>query len=123
MAEGVSILAQQSPGRLIVAVLLLIGVTIVGGVVILAIRRRATADQTTTALESLSLGELRDMHARGQITDEEYEALRAAALGAFGYAENAERRTASPGVDLTGDPLPGTEPDQGDDASGNRGPA
>lgn len=123
MLDAAASLAQQSTGRLVVAVLLLIGVTIVGGVVILAIRRRATEDRAAVPLETLSLGELRDMRARGQITDEEYEALRRAALAAFGFAGGDEGRTAPPGVDLTGEPLPEADPEGDDDASGNRGPA
>lgn len=123
-------LAQQSTGRLIIAVLALVGVTVVGGVVIMAIRRHATGERSGGAHESLSLAEIRTLHERGELTDEEYAALRAAALGAFGYTpEDAapDERRAPPGVDLAGDPLPGFEPDDGgpDDAadgSGNRRP-
>ena len=128
-------LAQQSTTGLIVAVLALVGVTVVGGVIILAVRRHATSDRAAGSHESLSLAEIRDLHARCELTDEEYAALRAAALGAFGYAspdaaeEAGEERRAPPGVDLAGDPLPGFEPgddpDEGPDedsegGSGNR---
>lgn len=105
-------LAQQSSGRLIVAVLLLIGVTIAGGMVILAVRRHTMAGRRDSSFETLSLSEIRDLHARGELSDEEYEALRAAALGAFGYAPRPEgdERRAPPGLDLTGEPLPDFRP-------------
>jgi len=123
-------LAQQSTGRLIIAILALVGVTVVGGVVIMAIRRHATAERSAGAHESLSLAEIRTLHERGELSDEEYAALRTAALGAFGYTPDdaaAEERRAPPGVDLAGDPLPGFEPDEegpgdADEGSGNRRP-
>lgn len=128
-------IAQSSTGgsaSIVVWVIVLMLATIVGFWLAMVIRKRAlSADDDGTA-EGLTLGALRDMHARGDLDDEEYERARAAILARAGVDPDKVRplvgpsgesrgfaREASPGVDLTGAPLPGSErKDHGDSGLG-----
>ncbi len=52
---------------------------IVGGVVLLSLRRRLGRDEPSPAT-GFTLHELREMHARGELTDEEFQRARTALL-------------------------------------------
>jgi len=95
------------------AVVLMIA-TIAGFWSAMWIRNRALREETGDD-EGLTLGALRSMHARGELSDEEYEAARAAVLARAGVdpskagsaaSAGGYERHAGPGVDLTGAPLP-----------------
>ncbi len=95
------------------AVVLMIA-SIVGFWAALWIRKRALGDAETSD-EGLTLGALRTMHNRGELTDEEFEAARAAIVSRAGLDPDKARsplgpggfaRKSDPGVDLTGAPLP-----------------
>jgi len=74
------------------------------------LHRRLEGPARTSAL--LTLQQVRALHAQGLISDEEREALGAAAAkeARSGHGANTERSglRAPPGVDLTGEPLPAT---------------
>ncbi len=67
-----------------VQVLVLVGigvaVVIVAGIVIMLVRRRALGDDLSQS-PGMFLSDLREARASGQISEEEYEAARAALLG------------------------------------------
>lgn len=85
----------------------LIGALVLGAVALYAIRRRLLGADGPVGGDALSLHDLREMRARGDLNDEEFEAARNALLG---RSESGEGRRATPGFDLTGEPLP--NPDQ-----------
>ncbi|MFG0327138.1 MAG: SHOCT domain-containing protein [Phycisphaerales bacterium JB037] len=115
-------------GVLIWSAVLIVLVT-VGGLVLLAIRRRLFGSHESTHDAGLVMEELRRMRDRGEISDEEFRATRSAMIerdwgGApAGDAAPPARPVASPrprvdeaeegdlrarpGFDLTGEPLPG----------------
>jgi len=110
-------------------VLLWIGVTLVlilvGAGVAVWFRRRYQDEAAGAATESLSLHELRELHAQGGLSDEEFEALRDAAVrahkggvAALATGPKTGALRAEPGVDLTGEPLPA--PEQRDDENPER---
>ena len=97
-------------------VLIWIGVTLVliliGAGIAVWVRRRFHANDTA-APETLSLHELRELHAQGGLSDDEFEALRDAAVrahqggvAAMKPSPKTDAVRAEPGVDLTGEPLP-----------------
>jgi hypothetical protein len=120
---------------LILASLLLFGIFV-------WLRKRLLGD-SSSAGDVLSIQQVRQMHREGKISDEEFEALRRAALLAAGVAADriggdrvddavsprrvAGERTADgglrapPGYDLTGEPLPGSVPGEGDEKPGASG--
>lgn len=81
---------------LLVWIAVLIAIAIVGGVVLLAIRRRLFAPPPTRH-ESLGglMDDLRAMHARGDLSDEEYEATRRRMVDAA-RSENADPESRNP---------------------------
>lgn len=83
----------------------LIGGVILGAVALFALRRRLLGGAAGST-EALTLHDLRDLHARGVMTDEEYEAARAAMLG----LPAPDEMRAAEGFDLTGEPLPPVDP-------------
>lgn len=98
----------------------LIVASLLGFWIVLRIRHRALSDQTGSGL-GLTLADLRRLHASGQLSDEEFDAARAAIVGAAGgkpqgarpstgHGQDGFHMQAAPGTDLTGDPLP--KPDQ-----------
>jgi len=105
-------------------VLVLIGAVAIGAFILAALRRRLFGEDPSGAGDGfIPLHDLRAMRQRGELSDEEYERLRAAMLGQWGVAGGAplpapdgeaesdsEERRAPPGYDLTGAPLP--EPDE-----------
>jgi hypothetical protein len=119
-------------GSIVAWVIVLMLAAIVGFWAAMMIRKRALSADDEESTEGLTLGALRDMHARGDLDDEEYERARAAILARAGVNPDKARplsagpdrdegftRRAGPGVDLTGAPLP--EPgrkDRGDSGQG-----
>lgn len=85
-------------------ILVVIGVGALG-----LLRRRLLGDSGPPGGAPLTLHDLRQAHARGDMTDDEFEAARSAILGAAGASPrdptSGELR-AQPGYDLTGAPLP-----------------
>lgn len=98
----------------------LIVASLLGFWIVLRIRHRVLTDESRSGL-GLTLADLRRMHASGELSDEEFDAARAAIVGAAGGKAQGVRppntpepggfeMRAEPGADLTGDPLP--RPDQ-----------
>ena len=85
----------------------MIGAIVLGAVALFVLRRRFLGDGDSDHHEALSLHDLRQMHARGELSDEEFEAAKAALLG---LAAPSETRRSEPGFDLAGDPLPRRNP-------------
>lgn len=81
----------------------LIGAIVLGAVGLLFLRRRLLGAEDDRVTEVLSLHELRQMRSRGDLSEEEFEAAKAALLG---LAAPSRERKAPAGFDLTGEPLP-----------------
>lgn len=117
-------LAQASPTRVLGWVAALIVLIIVGGIVAMWLRRSYLDSGHTGAHHAtLSLHDLRRLHAQGRLNDEEFESLKEAAVRAHAGAAPAPdpgRSQAKPGVDLTGEPLPPFSPPDGADSDENR---
>ncbi len=99
----------------------LIVVTMLAGVVILLVRRRLFEDQKPDTGSGTLMEQLRGMRDRGEISEAEYDqtrksiAARAAGRESPGGAAGSDwagqsGRKARPGLDLTGEPLPGANP-------------
>jgi hypothetical protein len=124
-------LAQASPTRVLAWVAAMIVLIIVGGIVAMWLRRSYLDDWGSGASAAtnatLSLHDLRRLHAQGRLSDEEFESLKGAAVRAHAGASPAPdlgRLQAKPGVDLTGEPLPPFAPPRspdGEDPGENRG--
>lgn len=124
-------LAQSSTptGQILLWVFVLIVVIVVGGLAVLELRRRLLSKDRGSMSAGL-MDEMRTMHARGELSDEEYDRVRkrmaARAAGrdpdefapATKMPEQGEVR-ARPGFDLTGAPLP-AEPKPEDSAQQHR---
>ncbi len=114
-----TVTAAQSAGvgnamQIAVWAVALMLIAIVGFWAVLWIRKRILSDAETSR-EGLTLGALRTMHNRGELTDDEFEAARAAIVSQAGLDPDKARSVAhgsgfalkaGPGVDLTGAPLP-----------------
>ena len=74
----------RDPNRLLGDILpwliVLIAVVIAGGVVIFAIRRWLRGDGASSAA-GFTLQDLRDLHARGELSDEQFNSAKAAMIG------------------------------------------
>lgn len=68
-------------GRIVLVVALLLAFLLIGAVVILKLRRAVMGDQSNAAGTPLTLADLRAMHARGDLDDDEFERARAAIIG------------------------------------------
>lgn len=103
-------LAAAPATRVLLWVGVVVVILLIGGIMAFWLRRRyldESAEHTDPG--TLSLHELRSLHASGELSDEEFEALRDAALRAHGKAaapDPGAALRAEPGLDLTGDPLP-----------------
>lgn len=105
-------------GALIIAV-------VVAGAVVMHVRARLLKRREDHAAGAAWLEELREMHRRGEVSDDEFQAARASLLSSLSSAlgppapqptakpaqptrspPSPEVRTATPGYDLTGAPLP-----------------
>ena len=71
-------------------VLVLIGVIIAGGVIIVTLRRRLGQDSAASS-HGFTLHDLRSLHARGELTDEEFERAKAQMIGHLTAAKNAQK--------------------------------
>ena len=109
-------LAQSATTRVLLLVTAMIALVIAGGIVAVWVRRSyLDAGIGEAPLETLSLHQLRQMHAQGRLSDEEFQLLKDAAVRAHATPVAAERKSvpesdnlrAEPGCDLTGEPLPG----------------
>jgi hypothetical protein len=126
--------------RVLIVVGLLIVVVLVFGLIVVHLRKRLLKQDAGDQSQPLLLEDLRRMARRGEITDQEFEAMRrrmveklsgrsvpplsasdaatSAPMKARPTTEKAPRpapgdtRQAPPGFDLTGDPLP--HPDHGE---------
>ena len=123
-----SILALTSTTKILIGVAAMILLIIVGSIIALWVRRSYhDAALDSAPHETLSLHDLRRLHAQGGISDEEFEALKAAILQTHTASEQAPPvgppagPKARPGCDLTGDPLPDA-PDSGDGQAGDDHP-
>ena len=80
----IATVAGRDPGRafgeMLPWLIVLVAVVIVGGVLIYYIRKWMAGDSPTPA-EGFTLQDLRDLHSRGELTDEEYQNARAAMIG------------------------------------------
>jgi hypothetical protein len=85
--------------KLLVALAILLGLVIVGGVIILMIRRRITADDedaSGTVNAGFSLADLRDMVDRGEMTKEEYEKTRQRIISKVREGADKPQKTKNP---------------------------
>ena len=133
VASGANLAGGASRGDPIDVIIwvgaLILAVT-AAGLIVMAIRKHLLARESQSNQAGGMLDELRAMHARGEVSDAEFQAARASLLAkATGVPipkpdpppDPSERR-ARPGYDLTGAPLPplsdgGTShPDAGNDA-------
>src|SRR5687768_10866064 len=71
-------------------VLVLIGVIIAGGIIIVALRRRISQDSSASA-HGFTLQDLRDLHAKGELTDEEFERAKIQMIGHLAAAKSAQK--------------------------------
>lgn len=80
----IQLLAQESEwGSIWVWSLVLIGFLVFMFVVVTFIRRGLRGDDTPTTGPAFTLGDLRDLHKRGQMTDDEYARAKAALVNAI----------------------------------------
>lgn len=75
--------------------ILLLGLVVVGGVIIYAIRRYLRHDASST--EDFTLADLRRMHAAGELTDEQFERAKAMMIGRLTLPSKSSSRASSPG--------------------------
>lgn len=87
---------QASSDAVIWGLVLIAGIACLGGAVFF-IRRRLFSDRQQSPSDGLSLQQLRDMLARGQITDEEFAQLKCSVLG---DSEESRSRKDRPDGDL-----------------------
>ena len=70
-------LAQNLPtGQILISVFVLIVLIVVGGLVVIALRRKLLAKDSKLGHESGLMDEMRAMHARGELSDAEYDLIR-----------------------------------------------
>jgi hypothetical protein len=67
-------------GEILPWLLVLIGVVIAGGVLIMFIRKRLQDDSSSSS-PGFTLQDLRQLHSRGELTDEEYERAKIQMIG------------------------------------------
>ncbi len=118
--------SQSNVATILIAVGALLALAIVGAMIWTWLRRRLFHDTTDIMGEPLTLSQLRQMRADGDISEEEFERTKATLVAQLrGSAAptpptNVESSAilAEPGFDLAGDPLP-----PGVNPTNNRGPA
>lgn len=125
-------LAQASTTSVLLWLGAMILLILFGGIAAMWIRRSFRAEGVDGApLESLSLHQLRRLHAQGRLTDEEFETLKQIAVRAHTVRSEPspapreksflpDGHRAKPGFDLTGEPLPGVS-DGGENPPGHTG--
>ncbi len=120
LAQGA---AGAPVGSIVLWMIVMIVMVVVGGIVLLGVRRRFLDDGEDVGSGVLDLHALRAMRDRNELTEDEFERARERILRSYGADTSALATTspldgslrARPGFDLAGDPLPGSE---GDSASG-----
>ncbi len=110
--------AATSPGRLFGDLLpwlfLLAGLAVVGGIVILLVRRWLGADGDLPPAQGFTLQQLRELHASGCLDDAEFEKTKAQLIRTLkGHSQRARDSTGS------GEHLPLDVP-RSDEATGNQ---
>lgn len=128
-------LAQSSASEVLILVLFMIGAVVLGGFLLMHLRRRLLGQETTEMASEGLFDSLRRMREAGEISTSEYDAARkriierineskpSAAKPTSAQSEilhvarraelerqHAKQQLAPPGYDLTGDPLPPREP-------------
>lgn len=83
---------------------LLIVVTVVGGLVVLALRKRMLAKASPAADEASLMDSLRAMRDRGEMTSEEFEATRRAMIERMKSSLSAKTRSGPAEMPQSGDP-------------------
>lgn len=97
--SGLRFAIAQSSGdvmNIVLAAAGMIAALLIGLVVIMAIRKRTRRDEETGGPGNFTLAELRDLHSRGELSDEQYEAALSAIIGSVRVESNeiAEARRA-----------------------------
>ena len=89
-------LTPQDRSKLLVALAVLLGLVIVGGVIILMVRRRLHGekeeDPASGANTGFSLADLREMVKRGELTQEEYDRTKARIVAKVRSAADKPKR-------------------------------
>ena len=83
-ARGASLFGDVLPWLFILLV-----IVVVGFIIVIYIRRTITSD-TSARGQGFTLQDLRDLHAAGQLSDEEFEQAKAAMIGRLTPAKSAE---------------------------------
>lgn len=111
-------LAQSGLAAAALWIAVLLAVVVGASIVLLVVRRRLLGEQSEDAGLGITLEDLRRMHARGELTDDEFAAAKRVVIGEAGGEADAAgpgtnpvtgARRARPGFDLTGTPLPRPE--------------
>ena len=104
--NGMITLAQNQPsegsGSILIWLLVLVAVVIVGFVLVSWVRRKLTTPDEPAGGIGFSLGDLREMHRKGQISDEEFERAKTKMTAAMKAAAERKQPSAPKGG------LPGT---------------
>lgn len=120
--------SNLATSQILTWVLALIVLIVIGGLVVVAMRRKLLSRDNSIGHESGLMDEMRGMHSRGELTTEEYDRIRkrlaAKAAGkdpdtASPKPERADAKppvehAARPGFDLAGDRLPVPDPAEGE---------
>lgn len=111
---------EGDPGQAVLWAILLMAVVVVGGALVIYIRKRSQQSRQEAPALGLSLADLREMRADGRLTEMEFERAKAMVIGELGgkvERPGGERirvdgrivdgeLRARAGYDLTGQPLP-----------------
>jgi len=95
----------------------LLVLVLTGGVVIFVLRRTLRDPGSSGPAEGFTLESLRSMHARGDLTDEEFESAKAAMIGRLKGSDPPDRPRRSPSRPS---PPPAAPPDAGERPSEGR---
>lgn len=83
-------LALSATVRALLSAALLVVVVIIAALVLTMIRRRLLKGEMETTPATLSLHEIRAMRQRGEISEDEFQQLRSAALAGWGVSTKTE---------------------------------
>jgi hypothetical protein len=104
--QNITLAQQSSAGDLFFQILpwlgILVGVIVVGTIAVILIRRYMDRDAVSD-VGGFLLHDLRAMHARGELTDEEYEQAKAAMIGRVKEAKTADPPSGTIARKLTDD--------------------
>src|SRR5688572_7634193 len=76
--------------------LILLAVTVIGGIGVFMIRRMLRGD-SSAGKGGFTLQDLRDLHAAGKLSDEEFERARAGMIGRSAAGQTSKAADSSPG--------------------------